>query len=124
MATANDTANDEAVRGEAGRIFAANTVTGEFNADDRAYLAQVVASETGLPQAEAEARVDQAITAVETARDEAAAAAETARKTAVLAAFLVAASLLVSAVGAFWAAQKGGQHRDEGTAFADAFRRW
>ena len=60
MATANDTANDEAVRAEAGRIFAANTVTGEFNADDRAYLAQVVASETGLPQAEAEARVDQA----------------------------------------------------------------
>jgi hypothetical protein len=124
IAPVNDPANDEAVRAEAGRIFAANTVTGEFNADDRAYLAQVVASETGLPQAEAEARVDQAITAVETARDEAAAAAETARKTAVLAAFLVAASLLVSAIGAYWAAQKGGQHRDEGTAFADVFRRW
>jgi hypothetical protein len=124
IAPVNDPANDEAVRGEAGRIFAANTVTGEFNADDRAYLAQVVASETGLPQAEAEARVDQAITAVETARDEAAAAAETARKTAVIAAFLVAASLLVSAIGAFWAAQKGGQHRDEGTVFADVFRRW
>ena len=99
-------------------------MTGEFNADDRAYLAQVVATETGLPQAEAEARVDQAITAVETARDEAAAAAETARRTAVIAAFLIAASLLVSALGAFWAAQKGGKHRDENTVFADVFRRW
>lgn len=122
VAPAND--NGEAVRAEAGRIFAANTVTGEFNADDRTYLAQVVAAQTGLPQAEAEARVDQAITAVETARDEAAAVAETARRTAVIAAFLVAASLLVSAIGAFWAAQKGGQHRDEGTVFADIFRRW
>jgi hypothetical protein len=124
IAPVNDPANDDAVRAEAGRIFAANTVTGEFNADDRTYLAQVVATETGLPQAEAEARVDQAITAVETARDEAAAAAETARKTAVVGAFLVAATLLVSAIGAFWAAQKGGRHRDEGTDFATVFRRW
>jgi hypothetical protein len=124
IAPVNDPANDDAVRAEAGRIFAANTVTGEFNADDRTYLAQVVASETGLPPAEAEARVDQAITAVETARDEAAAAAETARRTAVIGAFLVAATLLVSAIGAFWAAQKGGRHRDEGTDLAPVFRRW
>jgi hypothetical protein len=124
IAPVNDPANDDAVRAEAGRIFAANTVTGEFNADDRTYLAQVVASETGLPQAEAEARVDQAIAAVETARDEAAAAAETARRTAVIGAFLIAATLLVSAIGAFWAAQKGGRHRDEGTDFATVFRRW
>lgn len=124
VAPVNDPANDEAVRAEAGRIFAANTVTGEFNADDRTYLAQVVAQETGLPQAEAEARVDQAITAVETARDEAAAAAEAARRTAVVGAFLIAATLLVSAIAAYWAAQKGGRHRDENTVFADVFRRW
>jgi hypothetical protein len=34
-----------------------------------------------------------------------------------------AATLLVSAVGAFWAAQMGGNHRDNGTAFANVFRR-
>jgi hypothetical protein len=123
-AAAAPAGDPEALRAEAGRIFAANTVTGEFNADDRTYLAQVVAAQTGLSQEEAEARVDQAITAVETARDEAAAAAETARRTAVIAAFLVAASLLVAAIGAFWAAQKGGQHRDEGTVVEGVFRRW
>jgi hypothetical protein len=123
-APANDAATNDAVRAEAGRIFAANTVTGEFNADDRSYLAQVVAEETGLSQADAEARVDQAITAVETARTQAAEAAETARRTAVIAAFLIAASLLVSAIGAYWAAHKGGQHRDQGTVFANVFGRW
>jgi hypothetical protein len=116
--------NDEALRAEAGRIFAANTVTGEFSADDRIYLAQVVASETGMPQAEAEARVDQVIANVEAARTEAAEVAETARKTAVIGAFLLAASLLVSAIGAWWAATVGGKHRDEGTVFADVFRRF
>ena len=57
------------------------------------------------------------------ARVAAANAAETARKTAVLAAFLTAASLLVSAAGAFWAAQMGGSHRDGQTVFAGFSRR-
>ncbi len=51
-------------------------------------------------------------------------AAEAARRTAVLAAFLIAASLLVSAIGAFWAAQQGGNHRDKGTLFPEVFRRF
>ena len=33
-------------------------------------------------------------------------------------AFLTAASLLVSGVGAYWAAMKGGNHRDKQTVFA------
>ncbi|MHB1109047.1 MAG: hypothetical protein ACYCZU_01820 [Devosia sp.] len=119
--TERDTA---AVRAEAGRIFAASAVSGELAADDRIYLAQVVAENTGLSAEEAQARVDQVVTAIDTARTQAAEAAEAARKTGVLAAFLTAASLLISAVGAFWAAQKGGQHRDEGTVFANVFRRF
>ena len=51
-------------------------------------------------------------------------AAETARRTGIIAAFLTAASLLVSAIGAYWAAQKGGNHRDKGTVMADVFRRF
>jgi hypothetical protein len=113
-----------AVRAEAGRIFVASAVSGELPADDRTYLAQVVAQNTGLSDEEAQARVDQVVTAIDNAKAQAAEAAETARKTGVLAAFLTAASLLVSAVGAFWAAQKGGQHRDEGTIFANVFRRF
>ncbi|HEY0920674.1 hypothetical protein [Devosia sp.] len=113
-----------ALRAEAGRIFAAGAVSGEIGADDRAYLAQTVARHTGLSDEQAQSRVEQVIGAIDTAKAEAAAAAETARKTGVLAAFLTAASLLVSAAGAFWAAQKGGQHRDQGVVFGNAFRRF
>lgn len=109
-------------RGEAGRILANGAVTGTIADEDKAYLSQLVAQNTGLPVDQASARVDQVITAVNTAKAKAADAAETARKTAVLAAFLTAASLLVSGVGAYWAAMKGGRHRDEGTVFADVFR--
>ena len=64
------------------------------------------------------------MTAVDDAKAKAADAAEAARKMTVLSAFLTAASLLVAAAGAWWAASKGGRHRDEGTVFADAFRRF
>lgn len=111
-------------RGEATRILATGAAEGEVSADDRSYLAQLVASNTGLPADQAQARVDQVMTAIDDAKAKAADAAEAARKTAVLAAFLTAASLLVSAAGAWWAASKGGRHRDEGTVFADVFRRF
>lgn len=111
-------------RGEAGRILAASAVSGNVSDDDKAYLGQLVAQSTGLPADQATARVDQVLKAVDDAKAKAAEAAETARKTAVLAAFLTAASLLVSAVGAYWAAMKGGRHRDEGTVFADVFGRY
>jgi hypothetical protein len=110
-------------RGEAGRILA-TTATGDLSADDKTYLGQLVATNTGLPADQANARVDQVVTAVNDAKAKAADAAETARKTAVLAAFLTAAALLVSAVGAYWAAMKGGRHRDDNTVFADTFGRF
>ena len=91
---------------------------------DKAYLGQLVTQNTGLPADQATARVDQVITAVNDAKAKALEVAEAARKTTVLAAFLTAASLLVSAVGAYWAAMKGGRHRDEGTVFADIFGRY
>jgi hypothetical protein len=111
-----------AIRGEAGRILMQGAADRVGEAD-RAYLAQLVATNTGLTNEEATARVNEVMTAVEQAKAEAVAAAENARKMGVLAAFLTAASLLVSAAAAFWAAQKGGNHRDEGTAFLDVFRR-
>lgn len=115
----------EAARGEAGRIFAQAALGDGTVADaDRTYLASVVAANAGIPPEEAQARVDQAIASVEQARQEAIEAARIARNTAIIGAFLLAASLLVSAIGAFWAAQKGGNHRDENTVFADVFRRF
>lgn len=113
----------EAVRAETGRIFA-RAATGELPDADRAYLVQLVADRTGLSEEEAETRVSEVTSAMDAAREEAAEAAETARKTGILGAFLFAASLLVSAIGAYWAAQKGGNHRDKGLAFVDVFRRF
>ncbi|HEV7277639.1 MAG TPA: hypothetical protein VGN80_15250 [Devosiaceae bacterium] len=114
----------DAARAEAGRILARNAVSGEWPDEDRARLVQLVAAETAMTEEEAAARVDQVQANVETVRTEAEDAAETARITGVLAAFLTAAALLVSAIGAYWAAQKGGQHRDNGTVFAEMFRRF
>jgi len=121
----NQPVDAAAARGEAGRIFAQAALgDGTVAADDRTYLASVVAANTALTPEEAQARVDQVITNVEAARQQAIEAARIARNTAIIGAFLIAASLLVSAIGAFWAAQKGGNHRDENTVFAGVFRRF
>jgi hypothetical protein len=115
----------EAARGEAGRIFAQAALgDGTVAEADRTYLAGVVAANAGIPPEEAQARVDQAIASVEEARQAALEAARVARNTAIIGAFLIAASLLVSAIGAFWAAQQGGNHRDKNTVLAGAFRRF
>ncbi|MFD2648173.1 hypothetical protein ACFSX5_10260 [Devosia albogilva] len=112
-------------RDEAGRIFARAALgDGTVPEEDRTYLAQSVAANTGLAPDEAQARVDQVIANVETARQEALEAARVARNTGIIAAFLIAASSLVSAIAAYWAAQKGGNHRDNNTVFADVFRRF
>ena len=105
-------------RGEATRILANGAISGRVSDTDKAYLAQLVSANTGLTPDEASARVDEVLTAVDQAKAQAAAAAETARKWTVLSAFLTAASLLVSGVGAYWAAMKGGNHRDRQTMFA------
>ena len=84
----------------------------------------MVAANTGIPAEEATARVDQVIANVEAARQDALEAARIARNTGIIAAFLLAASLLIAAIGAYWAAQKGGNHRDSNTMFGDIFRRF
>jgi hypothetical protein len=76
---------------------------------DRSYLATLVAQRTGLPQAEAERRVNETIAEATRATRE---AADKARRAAVLGGLVTAISLLVSLAAAWWAAQKGGNHRD------------
>ena len=44
--------------------------------------------------------------------------ADKVRRATVLVAFVTAASLVVSAAAAWWAAGMGGRHRDEGTDFS------
>jgi hypothetical protein len=109
---------------EAGRVLAFSAANGSVSDADKTFLAQLVAQNTGLSEADATKRVDEVLANVEAARQKAADAAEAARKTAVLGAFLIAASLLVAAAAAYWAAGLGGRHRDEQTVFADFFRRF
>ncbi|WP_417309543.1 hypothetical protein [Devosia sp.] len=115
---------DPEVRAEVGRILAQGAATDGVSEADRTYLAQLVANNTGLTDEEAAARVDDVLTSIETAKEQAAKAAEDARRTALIGAFITAAAFLVSAVGAYWAAQKGGSHRDQRTVFGTVFRRF
>lgn len=103
-------------RVEIGKIFATSLSTGSLAADDRAYLGQVVASRTGVTQAEAEARVDavyaRAAKAAADAKAQAQQAAETARKAGARTALWMFVALLLGAFVASLAATFGGRQRD------------
>jgi hypothetical protein len=95
-------------------IFATSMASGSLNDEDKAYLVSQVSARSGLSQADAAKRVDDTMAALKEASEKAKQTAETARKTGVLVAFIIAASLAVSAAAAWWAASMGGKHRDEG----------
>ncbi|MGE0212755.1 MAG: hypothetical protein AB7S41_13755 [Parvibaculaceae bacterium] len=109
-------ANPGDARTEIGRILAQGATGSHLSDEDRSYLARIVAARTGIPAAEAERRVETLVT-------DAKLAANKARKFGIVAAFLAAATLLVSALAAWFAAQWGGRHRDEGT-IVPALGRW
>jgi hypothetical protein len=73
---------------------------------DRSYLSQLVAQRAGVSAEEADKRISEAFNAAREAADKA-------RKGAILAGFITAASLLISFAAAWWAAIKGGHHRDQ-----------
>jgi hypothetical protein len=91
------------VRGEIARLLARGD---DLQASDRSYLAQAVASQTGLTPAEAQRRVD---TAVASIRD----AADKARKASSVLGFFTALSMLIGAFIASAAAGYAGNLRDE-----------
>jgi hypothetical protein len=92
-------------RSEMARLLASAVASGSLSEQNRNYLTQLVAQRSGLSQPEAERRVNEAFTAAREAADKA-------RKAAVLTGFVTAASLIVSFGAAWWAAMRGGQHRD------------
>jgi hypothetical protein len=77
----------------------------DFNAADKAYVAQVVAVRTGMSQADAEKRVNEVITEAKTATDNA-------RKGAAKLSFWLTAAMLFGAFAASLAAVEGGSLRD------------
>jgi hypothetical protein len=97
---------DSEARATIARTLTAAAAAGQLTPAQKRTLAQIVSERTGISQAEAEQRVDQAY------RD-AVSAIETARKAAVLAGLATATALLVGLLAAWFAAQNGGRHRDE-----------
>ncbi len=100
---------------EVGRIFRM-ALAGDIPADDKAYVTQLVAQETGLSQAEAEQRVNQVIDRAKAARaqaeQKAKEAADAARKAGMYTALWGAVAMLAGAFAAALAATWGGRARD------------
>lgn len=109
--------SDDAAHAVVVRIFA-KTINngGQLSAEDRSYLAQLIAQRTNLSQADAERRVDQvyaqALKSYEDAKLAAKNAAETAAKVASMTALWTFVSLLCGAFFASLAAIWGGRRRD------------
>jgi hypothetical protein len=98
-------ANTSSGRVEVGPIFATALQQGKFSAQDKAYLAQMVAAKTGLSPTDADKRVSEVFAMAQQA-------AETTRKAiahSLLWAFL---ALLIGAFCASFAATLGGRQRD------------
>jgi hypothetical protein len=113
-------ASADETRAEMSRLLSSAVATGSLSGESRAYLVQIVAQRAGIPQQEAERRVDQAFNGAREAADKA-------RRAGILTGFVTAASLLFSLGAAWWAAMRGGNHRDHSIparfAFGDARRR-
>lgn len=105
---------DPALQRQVAAILAQSAMDGEMAERDSAYLAQIVAANSDLDEGAARTRVDEVNAEIAQARAEAVAAVETARVTGVVFGFIAAATLLIGAVAAFFAAAAGGRHRDEG----------
>lgn len=105
-------------RDEVAAVLVRGLRDGTVSVQDREYLSQVIANTTSLSPVEARGRVDAAVAEVEAAREQAIEAAATARIFAIIAAFILAASLLISGVAAYFAAVAGGNHRDQNIGFS------
>lgn len=88
-----------------GTVLARSVRNGSLAEGDKAYLTQTVAQVTGVPPPEAEKRVTDAYNATVDA-------IETARKATVAAGLITATALLMALAAAWYAAQRGGNHRD------------
>lgn len=93
-------------RGELGRLFTSSFRNGsDLKPADREYVSKVVATRTGLSQADADKRVNDVVTQAKSDID-------AARKAAAQLAFWLTASLLIGAFCASLAATEGGGLRD------------
>lgn len=107
---ANGTPQD--ARSEAGRILARSLANGNLEANDRTYLARLIAARTGISQQDAEKRVDDTVAQMKAAEEKAKQAADAARKASANASYYLFFSMLIGAFIASAAGAIGGRQRD------------
>ena len=110
---ANTGTSNADARAEATHILARSLTSGDVSAADRTYLAQLVAARTGIPEADAQKRVDDTIAQVQADETKARQAADTARKASAAASIFTALAMVIGAFIACAAAALGGQLRDQ-----------
>ena len=103
-------------RPQVSRLLASAVSSGSLSEPNRTYLAQLVAQQAGVSQEVAAKRVDEAVNGARQAADKA-------RRAAILTGLVTALSLIVSFAAAWWAAMKGGEHRDNAVPARFAFDR-
>ncbi|EKS30264.1 hypothetical protein [Afipia felis] len=105
-AAASNTTSPNDSRAELSRLLTASFRSGkDMSLDDKTYVAQVVAKNTGMSQDEAQKRVDQTIVTAKSNLD-------AARKAAMQLAYWIVASLLIGAFSASLAATEAGAFLD------------
>lgn len=104
--------SDDSAHAVASRIFLRGLGEGQISAEDRTYLARVIAQRTQITQAEAEQRIDAVFAQAQQAKQQALQAADTARKVAAGSALWMFAALLCGAFFASFMAIHGGRRRD------------
>jgi hypothetical protein len=105
-------AGDAGVKQEAGRIMANALSQKDISAADRTYLTGVISARTGLPQAEADKRLTDAMAQARAAEVKAREAADAARAALVRLSIWMFLALLIGAFAASYAATIGGRQRD------------
>ncbi len=101
---------DAADRSTVAAILSDVNDDGELSASGKETVAEIIADNTDLSETEARSRVDEW-------EAESREAVGTARTVGAISAFLLAASALVAAAGAYFAAGMGGRHRDANSPF-------
>jgi hypothetical protein len=128
LAEATDYASSTLLRGESTQgspeakaeiaaILASSIADGEFTQEDQRYVTNVVAAETNLDRATAESRVNTAFSDGMEAREKVIEAVDQTRIASMITAFVLAATMMISAAAAYFAAVKGGMHRDANLGF-------
>ena len=100
-------------RGETTRILATGHGGSDVSANDRAYLAQLVAAHTGISQSDAQKQIDDVISKENAAEAKARQVADDARQAAATLSIFTFLSMLIGAFIAFVAGALGGSQRNQ-----------